>query len=70
MKRNPLDQYIREQAKARPRRSLRAIARDLGISAGYLSQLRKRKRTPSLLIALKIADYIGAPVESLTRRAA
>lgn len=42
-----------------------ALARELGISAIFLSEIRRGKRTPSLRLALRIAEHCNIPVESL-----
>jgi transcriptional regulator with XRE-family HTH domain len=40
------------------------LARRLGISRQFMSELRSGKRTPSLAVAVRIADVCGVPVES------
>lgn len=42
-----------------------ALARQLGISAIFLSEIRRGKRTPSLRLALRIAQHCQVPIESL-----
>lgn len=42
-----------------------ALAEELGISAIFLSEIRRGKRTPSLALALRIANHCNVPIESL-----
>jgi transcriptional regulator with XRE-family HTH domain len=41
-----------------------ALAAKLGISPQFLSELRSGRRTPSLVVAVRIARLCGVPVES------
>jgi transcriptional regulator with XRE-family HTH domain len=50
--------------------SLSRLARQLGISQSYLSEIRHGKKTPTLELALRISKVTGVPVESLVREAA
>ncbi|HAM57556.1 MAG TPA: hypothetical protein DCQ64_19945 [Candidatus Rokubacteria bacterium] len=45
--------------------SQNALARELGISAIFLSEIRRGKRTPSLALAIRIAKHCRVPIESL-----
>lgn len=42
-----------------------AFAARLGLSQGYISQIRQGKRVPSLGIAQRIAEAARIPIESL-----
>ena len=44
------------------------LAATLGVSQGYISKLVRGLQEPSLKEALRIADLIGVPVESLLAR--
>lgn len=45
--------------------SLRGFARDVGVSSGYLSEILRNKRTPSPMIAQKIAKGLNVDVEDI-----
>ena len=46
-------------------KSLRAAARELGVSPSTLSEWEHGKHFPSLEDALRVAAYYGTPVEAL-----
>jgi transcriptional regulator with XRE-family HTH domain len=48
--------------------TLRGLAKQLGISPGYLSQIRSGKRRPSLDTAFDIEDATGIPARSFRSR--
>jgi transcriptional regulator with XRE-family HTH domain len=52
------------------RGSAKRLAKKLRMSMSHLSDIRHRKRSPSLSVALAISRETGVPVESLMRRAA
>lgn len=47
-----------------------AFAEDMGIAPSYVSMILRGERTPSLPIALRIAERARIPLESLTAGAA
>jgi transcriptional regulator with XRE-family HTH domain len=51
------------------KRTQHEVAKELGISAPYLSMLRAGKKTASLELALKIHDEYGVDIASLVRAA-
>lgn len=57
-----LDEFLK------PRGSLSRLASDLGISVTYLCEIRKRRRTPALPLALALAKRTGLPVTSFVQR--
>ena len=61
-KRKSLDSYL----KAR-RITQHDLSGELGISAIFLSEIRRGKRSPSLALALRIARHCNVPIESLAR---
>lgn len=59
-----LDEYLHRHG------SLSRLARKLGISQSYLSEIRHGKKTPTLELAITIAELTGVPLKSLIGRAA
>lgn len=54
-----LSEELARRTKAHPRYSQRAFARDLGLSAGELSEVLQQKRRLSVKSALKVARYLS-----------
>ncbi len=54
-----LSEELARRTKAHPRYSQRAFARDLGMSAGELSEVLQQKRRLSVRSALKVARYLS-----------
>lgn len=54
-----------KEARTRRGLTLKAVASEVGISLGYLSQLEKGFNDPSLSLAVRIASFYTSPVESL-----
>jgi len=59
-----LDKYL-----ASRRITQNQLAKELGISAIFLSEIRRGKRTPRLELAIRITRHCGVPIESLLGRA-
>ena len=59
-----LDEYLE-----RSKRSQASLARELGISRGYLSLILSGQRTPSRDLAARIARACGIAIESLVQEA-
>lgn len=51
--------------KLRGNRSRPPIAKEIGITPQMLGMIERGERTPSLLLAKKIADYYGVTVEEI-----
>ena len=60
-----LGDLLVERKSKNPRYSARAMARDLGISVSFLSQLIGKTRNPSLEQKLKLADALGISAHRL-----
>lgn len=56
--------FLLEKRKKR-RLSQETIARYLGISRSYYTNIENGERTPSLDVALKISDFFGIDVKKL-----
>lgn len=54
---HPFDIWIRDKGLKKGK-----VARDLGISQGYLSHILWYKKFPSKMLALKISKYTGEEV--------
>lgn len=48
-------------------KSQRALARELGISSGYLSSIESELKIPSPAVAKRIADALGCPMAAFYR---
>jgi transcriptional regulator with XRE-family HTH domain len=44
--------------------TLQEIADDLGLSIGYLTDLKNLRQTPGFKLAKRLSDSIGIPLES------
>lgn len=62
-----LKDELSRRAQRNPAYSLRAFARDLGVSHTYLSLVMHGKRTLSLRQAYQMAGPLGVPAESLAK---
>lgn len=60
-----LGDLLVERKSKNPRYSARAMARDLGISVSFLSQLISKSRNPSLEQKLKLAEALGISAHRL-----
>ena len=67
---NPVADRLRASLESRRQRnpaySLRAMARDLGLSHSYMSLLLRGRRTPAFARLLSIGDRLGWKREELT----
>jgi transcriptional regulator with XRE-family HTH domain len=50
--------------------TLQEIAADLGLSVGYLCDLKNRRQTPGFKLAKRLSDNYGIPLESFLERRA
>jgi len=48
-------------------KSQRALAREVGISSGYLSDVEAEKKIPSPGVAKRLADALGCPMAAFYR---
>lgn len=48
--------------------TMSAIAKDVGCSLPFLSEIKWRKKQPQLSLALRIAQRCNVPLESLIRQ--
>lgn len=53
------------KSELRPDLYMSGLAREVGISAGYLSKLFRGTRTPSLSVARKLADCMDLSLQQL-----
>lgn len=49
--------------------TLQEIAADLGLSIGYLTDLKNLKQTPGFKLAKRLSDSLGIPLESFLEQA-
>lgn len=61
--RHPTVRFAAELRTRRGARSLRSVARDAGISAGYLSDLEAAKRRPTPAVLARLGATLGAEAE-------
>lgn len=61
-------QRVKERLKkAKPRRTQRDLARSLGVSESFLSELLSGKRRVSLEMALKLEQETGVPIRDFAQ---
>lgn len=49
------------------RRTQSDIAQAIGVHQGFISQIEKEEKSPSLEVAVRIANYLNVPLDALTR---
>lgn len=62
-----LTAYVAERSERGD--TLRQVADDLGISIGYLADLKNGRMTPGFKLAKRLSDALGIPLESFLEKA-